>query len=246
VGRQAPIFYHGYVLDTAFYERDYLGVNRSEVEFDRIVQQYDIDVVLPGRTPIGRSGPLLHRLPLTRPEWAPRLLGRCERGLLRDTDATHAVVERWAYAGSIRGGRAAGCGIAANPARVRAEGCALEHAHNPRALSLRDGVRCRGARPLRHGWGSPCRPPGTRWRGKADMACRRAPRIPRLLALDPEPCPGARAAPGEGIFLGVLTRLSCIGAAAAIGAALCRMKAKRNVAFRLRIPNTRASSTSIR
>jgi hypothetical protein len=64
------IFFHGYVLDEKFYERDFYAANVSEADFDRIVSKYDIGAFFLARVPLTPTeGPLLHRLLVRRPEW---------------------------------------------------------------------------------------------------------------------------------------------------------------------------------
>ncbi|MBI5361831.1 MAG: hypothetical protein HZA53_01550, partial [Planctomycetes bacterium] len=64
------LYFHGYVLDERFYEREYLAVNASAAEFTRIVDEHDLGAFLLGRMPATpNSGPLVFRELLTRPEW---------------------------------------------------------------------------------------------------------------------------------------------------------------------------------
>jgi len=134
------IFFHGYVLDFAFYEHDYLAVNRSPEEFDRVVATYDIDVFfLKAMAASTHSGPLLHQLLLTRPEWALVFWDDNNMVFLRDTPQTHAAVETFAYrwVDPWRPERLAR-GLREDPERVRAEALRVLalHPHSPRTLSL--------------------------------------------------------------------------------------------------------------
>jgi hypothetical protein len=66
------LFYHGHVMiaDPTFYARDYLGVNRSAADFDRVVRSHDISLFFLRTIQVTpTAGPLLYQLLLTRPEW---------------------------------------------------------------------------------------------------------------------------------------------------------------------------------
>ncbi|MBK7877483.1 MAG: hypothetical protein IPJ77_17405 [Planctomycetes bacterium] len=64
------VHFHGYVLDEDFYGEQYVAVNRSVADFDRIVRDHDLGVFMLRRIPFNaQQGPLLHRLLITRPEW---------------------------------------------------------------------------------------------------------------------------------------------------------------------------------
>jgi hypothetical protein len=92
------VHYHGYMLDERFYERDYVGVNASAAEFDRIVAQYDLGAFLLRRLPAGpQRGPLVYRLLITRPEW--RLVYWDQRSVvfLRDRPGHEALLAEHGY-----------------------------------------------------------------------------------------------------------------------------------------------------
>jgi len=63
------VFFHGYVHDAPFFVDEYLGVSRSEREFDRIVEQYDIGAFLLIPILEGRHTSLVQKLLANRPEW---------------------------------------------------------------------------------------------------------------------------------------------------------------------------------
>jgi len=71
-GEQRKIFFHGAVDDGDFYAHDYLGVNVSPAEFDRIVEKYHIGAFLLNPPQTGENGgaPLLFQVNLNTPEWA--------------------------------------------------------------------------------------------------------------------------------------------------------------------------------
>jgi hypothetical protein len=69
-GGRRKIFYHGFVTDLAFYRDDYVAINRSREDFERIVRKYDVDVFFLAAYPASpTSGPLLYRILLSSPEW---------------------------------------------------------------------------------------------------------------------------------------------------------------------------------
>ncbi len=118
-----PVFFHGYVLDPTFYERDYLGVNRSPQEFRRIVDAYGIGAFLLKRIPVTpASGPLFHRLLLTLPEW--RLVHWDDSAIvfLRDLPSLRPVIDarEYRYVDPFRVDRLER-GLREDPARVREE-----------------------------------------------------------------------------------------------------------------------------
>jgi hypothetical protein len=133
------IFYHGYVLDVPLYVNDYLGVNRSPADFDRVVQKYDLDVFFLEAQPASEhSGPLLYQLLLTRPEWALVYWDDTSAVFLRDRPETHAALSRFAYrwVDPYRPVRL-GQGLRTEPERVQAEVArARVHARSARAQSL--------------------------------------------------------------------------------------------------------------
>lgn len=64
------VYFHGYVLDEDFYGEQYVAVNRSAKDFDRIVSAHDLGAFMLRRIAVNpNQGPLLHRLLLTRPDW---------------------------------------------------------------------------------------------------------------------------------------------------------------------------------
>jgi hypothetical protein len=64
------LHYHGYVLAPRFYAEDYLGVNRSPEDFQRVVDRYRIDAFLLAMYPASPTeGPLVFQQLLGRPEW---------------------------------------------------------------------------------------------------------------------------------------------------------------------------------
>jgi hypothetical protein len=129
---QPPIYFHGYVLDEGFYDRDYLGANKSPEEFDRIVRQYDIGAFFMARLPVTpSSGPLLHRLLLTRPEW--HLVYWDERSMifLRDRPEHRAIIaaNEYRYFDPFRQDRL-DRGLTDDPGRVLDEAVRVLH-HAP-------------------------------------------------------------------------------------------------------------------
>ncbi len=68
-GGTRKIFFHGFIDDPIFYNNEYIGVYRSEEEFDRIVSQYNIKIFFMQKmAATTSSGPLLFQILLRRPE----------------------------------------------------------------------------------------------------------------------------------------------------------------------------------
>ena len=64
------LFYHGLVMNLKFYKKEYITVNRTVSEFDRIVNKYNIGAFFMSFRPASsKRGPLVYRLLLSRPEW---------------------------------------------------------------------------------------------------------------------------------------------------------------------------------
>lgn len=92
------LYYHGYVLAPEFYERDYLGASRSPADFDRIVARYDLGAFFLATLPVTvESGPLLHRLLITRPEWHLVYWDPRAMIFLRDTASNRPLIEQFEY-----------------------------------------------------------------------------------------------------------------------------------------------------
>jgi hypothetical protein len=60
------IFYHGFVTDTDFYLREYIGFSRSKEKFDELVSKYNINVILVDRF-VGEEA--LFNILATHPGW---------------------------------------------------------------------------------------------------------------------------------------------------------------------------------
>jgi len=87
------IYFHGYVLDERFYEREYLAVSQSPAEFERIVREHDLGVFFLIRAQASPTqGALVHRLLLTKPDW--RLVWLDERSMvfLQDRPGNEALL----------------------------------------------------------------------------------------------------------------------------------------------------------
>ena len=92
------LYYHGYVLDPDFYERDYLGASRTPADFDRIVARYDLGAFFMAMLPVtADNAPLLHKLLITRPEWHLVYWDPRAMIFLRDTVANRPVIEQYEY-----------------------------------------------------------------------------------------------------------------------------------------------------
>lgn len=63
------LFYHGFVARPAFYERDYVSVNRSREDFDRVVEEYQLDGFLLSRPAMGRPLPLVFQTLEAEKRW---------------------------------------------------------------------------------------------------------------------------------------------------------------------------------
>jgi hypothetical protein len=92
------IFYHGFVDDMRFYSNDYLAVNRSQEDFDRIVNKYGIgafmlrsyDITSPRR-------PLLYNELLSRPEWHLVYLDSVAMIFLKDLPSNREAISRYEF-----------------------------------------------------------------------------------------------------------------------------------------------------
>jgi hypothetical protein len=67
---RVKVFFHGFVADTDYFMNDYLGVNRSERDFDRIVRTYGIGAFLMKTVYLsGSYGPPSYRKLLSSRDW---------------------------------------------------------------------------------------------------------------------------------------------------------------------------------
>jgi hypothetical protein len=90
------LFYHGFVDDIKFYHDDYLGVNRSPEEFDRIVAKYRIGAFLLNRYNIRSLDlPLIYRTLLTRPDWHLVYVDDIAMVFLKDLPENQEAIQRY-------------------------------------------------------------------------------------------------------------------------------------------------------
>lgn len=90
------LFYHGFVDDIKFYHDDYLGVNRSLEEFDRIVAKYRIGAFLLARYNIRSLDlPLIYRTLLTRPDWHLVYVDDIAMVFLKDLPENQEAIQRY-------------------------------------------------------------------------------------------------------------------------------------------------------
>ncbi len=137
-----PLYYHGFVDDLAFYERDYLGVNRSPEDFAQIVDHYQIDLFfLRRRTVTPTAGPLLHQILLTAPMWKLIYWDDSAMVFLRDRPQYRKILERDEihYLDPFRPDRL-DVGLQRSPGEVRAEALRLLH-YNPSNRMAQDFFR---------------------------------------------------------------------------------------------------------
>jgi hypothetical protein len=90
------LFYHGFVEDLDFYQRDYLSVNVSREAFNRIVDRYEIGAFLISRPPPAPQSrwPLLHQILLASPEWRLVYADDLRILVLRETPANKDALAR--------------------------------------------------------------------------------------------------------------------------------------------------------
>jgi hypothetical protein len=90
------LFYHGAVDDMKFYNDDYLGVNRSPAEFDRIVNKYKIGAFMLTRYDVRAPNlPLLYRILLTRSDWHLVYLDEIAMIFLKDLPENQDAIKRY-------------------------------------------------------------------------------------------------------------------------------------------------------
>ena len=90
------LFYHGFVDDMKFYSDDYLGVNRSPAEFDRIVNTYAIGAFMLTRYDMRSPDlPLLYRVLLARPDWHLVYLDGAAMIFLKDLPENREAISRY-------------------------------------------------------------------------------------------------------------------------------------------------------
>jgi hypothetical protein len=139
------VFFHGYVPDASFYERDYLGISRSPEEFDRIVRTYDLSVFFLEMRPITPESPLLYHLLLGRPEWRLVFWDKHLMVFLRDRPEHRAIIEQYEfrYFDPFRTQKI-DLGMRENPERLREEALRVLRStpmHESARRFLRDWLR---------------------------------------------------------------------------------------------------------
>jgi len=79
-----------------FYNDDYLGVNRSPAEFDRIVNTYKIGAFMLTRNDVRTPDlPLLYRILLTRPDWHLVYMDDVAMIFLKDLPENQDAIRRY-------------------------------------------------------------------------------------------------------------------------------------------------------
>ncbi len=92
------IFYHGFVDDMRFYSNDYLAVNRSQADFDRIVNKYGIGAFMLRSYDITSPRlPLLYNELLSRSEWHLVYLDSIAMIFLKDLPANEEAISRYEF-----------------------------------------------------------------------------------------------------------------------------------------------------
>lgn len=89
------LFYHGFVDDLVFYARDYLGVNQSHEEFQRITDHHRIGAFLIDRlrVPPPQAAPIYQNL-LTDPQWKLVHVDEMAMLFLRDMPENREALSR--------------------------------------------------------------------------------------------------------------------------------------------------------
>ena len=79
-----------------FYSNDYLAVNRSQADFDRIVNKYGIGAFMLNRYDITSPRlPLLYSVLLSRPEWHLVYADNIAMIFLKDLPANREAISRY-------------------------------------------------------------------------------------------------------------------------------------------------------
>jgi hypothetical protein len=92
------IFYHGFVDDMQFYSNDYLAVNRSQEDFDRIVNKYGIGAFMLRRYDMTSPRlPLIYSLLLSRPEWHLVYADSIAMIFLKDLPENREAITRYEF-----------------------------------------------------------------------------------------------------------------------------------------------------
>ncbi len=89
------LFYHGFVDNLHFYQTDYLGVNKSPEEFERIVKKYQLGAFLLANYGFDLQHlPLIYHILITNPQW--KLVYRDQLSLLfvKDIPENQAFLKR--------------------------------------------------------------------------------------------------------------------------------------------------------
>lgn len=92
------LFWHGMAADMAFYAEDYMGVSRSAVDFERVVDKYGLTAfLLPHWDASPTRGPPILLLLLNDPDWHLVFWDDTCALWLRDVDANRDVINRHEY-----------------------------------------------------------------------------------------------------------------------------------------------------
>jgi hypothetical protein len=122
-GRPA-LFYHGLVMivDPVFYERDYLGANRSAEDFDRVIRDHDISLFFLARPQVGEGLPPLYRMLSSRPDWHLVYWDPIAVVFLRDRPGHESLIRanEYRYFNPFKPDRVA-VGLQEAPARLKEE-----------------------------------------------------------------------------------------------------------------------------
>jgi hypothetical protein len=112
------IFFHGYVIDPEFYRRNYVDAMLTPEGFDRVVKDFDIDVVFIQP----REGLSIYRTLSTRPDWHLVHWDQASLVYLRDRPEYASIIDKteFRYVHPYRP-NALALGMARDPARVRDE-----------------------------------------------------------------------------------------------------------------------------
>jgi len=117
------IFFHGYVVDMAFYKDQFAAAMVEKDAFDRVMNDHKIDVVFLSARPASRkSGLAIYRNLITRKDWHLIHWDEVSVVYLRDRPSYASIIEQRAfrYIDPYRP-EAIGQGLRENPARLREE-----------------------------------------------------------------------------------------------------------------------------
>lgn len=117
------IFFHGYVIDTAFYKDQIVAAMMDRSAFNRIMNAHDVDVVMISSRPATRSSGLpIYRELITRKDWHLIYWDGVAVVYLREKPNYANIIEKRAfrYVDPYRP-EALDLGMRENPARVREE-----------------------------------------------------------------------------------------------------------------------------